>query len=161
MAAVTAVSNFVKGGQPFVTGDCAGDVVVNDYYIDLTAAQLVTGNMFDLGILPAGHVISDAILISDDLDTGSPAVTLDVGILTGTPGDATSDRTMDDVIFAASTVGQGGTAARASAKAAFIIQPVGYHRSIGLKVKLQPATAAAGRVRLRAFMHPSAFPQQF
>lgn len=162
MPAVTAVSNFVKGGQPFVTGDCAGDVVVNDYYIDLTAAQLVTGNMFDLGILPAGHVISNAILISDDIDTNAtPAVTLDVGILSGTPGDATSDRTMDDVIFAASTVGQSGTAASASAKSAFIIKPTNDHRSIGLKVKQQPATAAAGRVRLRAFMHPAAYPQQF
>ena len=160
MAAVTAVSNFVKGGQPFVTGDCAGDVVVNDYYIDLTTAQLVTGAMFDLGILPAGHVLSDAVLISDDIDSGA-AVTMDVGLLTGTPGDATGDRTMDDVIFAASTAGQTGVAARASAKASFLIKPTSDHRSIGLKVKLQPATAVAGRVRLRAFMHPAAYPQQF
>lgn len=162
MTAITAASEFSKGTQPVVAGDCAGDVVVNDYYIDVTAAQLTLNAMFDIGVLPAGHGLVDCILISDDLDTdGSPTVTLNVGVMDGTPGDTTSDRTMDAVIFAASTVGQAGTAARPTLATAFKILPTNTHRSLGVKVAAAPTTAAAGRIRLRCLMAPAAYPQQF
>ncbi|MDO8415492.1 MAG: hypothetical protein Q7S87_04705 [Agitococcus sp.] len=161
MTAVTAVSDFSKGTLPIVTGDCAGDEVVQDYYIDVTTGQLTLNAMFDIGVLPAGHTISDAILIPDDLDSGSPAITLSVGIMDGTPGDATSDRTVGAEIFSASTAAQGATPTRASLKTAFIILPTDSHRSIGVKVAAAPTTAAAGRIRLRVWMHQSAYPQQF
>ena len=161
MAAITAASEFSKGNLPVVAGDCAGDVVVNDYYIDVTAGQLTLNAMFDIGVLPAGHSLVDCILISDDIDTGTAAVTLNVGIMDGTPGDTTSDRTMDAVIFAASTVGQSGTAARPTLASAFKILPTNTHRSIGVKVAAAPDAAAAGRIRLRCLMAPAAYPQQF
>lgn len=158
MAAVSKVSQFSKGVLGTVCSPSAGIVVVNDFFIDLVAGDLVTDKMFDLGILPNGHDLLDAVLISDDLDTdGTPAVTLDVGLLTGTVGDATSDRAMGDEIFAASTVGQAGTAARATAKGAFLVKASDADRSIGLKVKLQPDVAAAGRVRLRTYMAAASY----
>lgn len=162
MAAVSKVSQFSKGVLATVCASQAGQVVVNDFFIDLAAGDLVTGKTFDLGVLPAFHSVVDAILIPDDIDTGgAAAVTLDVGLLSGTVGDSVSDRTMADEIFAASTAGQTGTVARASAKTAFLIASSDKDRSIGLKVKLQPATAAAGRVRLRTFMQSVANQGQF
>lgn len=162
MAAVVKASAFSKGIQPVVTGDCAGDVVVNDLYIDVTAAQLTLNAMFDIGPLPAGHKLVDCILLPDDLDTnGAPLVTLDVGMLTGTIGDDVADRTMDAVIFAASTAAQTGAAARPTLATAFKILPSASDRSIGVKVAAIPATAAAGRIRLRTMIAPAAYQQQF
>lgn len=162
MAAVTAVSNFSKRILPVCAADCAGNVIVQDYYIDVTTGQLTLNAFFDLGVLPAGHTVSDAILIPDDLDSnGSPAVTLDVGILTGTVGDSTSDRTCGAEIFSASTAAQTGTATRATLKSSFIILPTDADRSIGVKVAAAPATAVAGRIRVRLFMHHAAYQTQF
>lgn len=149
-------SKFSSGQLGTVTGDCAGDVVVNDYFIDVTAAQIEADNIFDLGILPAYHTVVDAILIPGDLDTNaSPALTLDVGIMSGTPGDTDSERTCGAELFSASTAGQGGTPTRASAATAFKIKSSGSDRSIGVKVVTDAATAAAGRIRLRVLMAPS------
>lgn len=152
MAAVTKVSKFSEGTLGTVTGDCAGDVVANEFFIDVTAAQIDAGNMFDVGILPAYHTIVDMILIPDDLDTGTPAITLDVGLLSGTPGDATSDRTIGAEFFSASTAAQGGTATRMSLASGFKVIPTEADRSIGVKVVTDAATAAAGRIRLLCFM---------
>lgn len=155
-------SKFAQAILGTVTGDCAGDVVVNDYFYDLPTAQNVTGDIIDLGILPAYHTISDAILICDDLDTnGAPAMALDVGIMSGTPGDTITARTCDAVIFSGATTAQAGGVARPTLKTAFNILPVEYDRSIGVKIATQAATAAAGRIRLRVFMHPADHKVQF
>lgn len=162
MPVVTAVSQFSKGVLPTTTGSCANEVVSQDYFIDLTAAQLVLNNIFDLGVLPAFHTIADAILICDDLDSnGTPLITLDVGLLTGEVGDATNSRTCGSQIFAASTAAQTGAVARPTLKTAFNILPTGANRSIGLKIAAAPATAVAGRVRLRVLMHQSDTTLQF
>ena len=162
MPVVTAVSQFSKGVLPVANGDCASDVVSQDYFIDLTTGQQVLNNIFDLGVLPAYHTIADAILICDDLDSdGSPAITLDVGLLTGTVGDATNSRTCGAEIFSASTAAQTGAVARPTLKTAFNILPTGADRSIGLKIAAAPATAVAGRVRLRVLMHQSDSTVQF
>lgn len=155
MAAVTAVSKFSDGTLSVVSGDCAGDVVVNEYFIDVTAAQIDAGNMFDLGPLSAYHRVVDMTLIPDDLDTGSPAITLDVGIMTGAVGDATSARTMGAEYFSASTAAQGATPTRMSLATGFKVLPTEADRSIGVKVVTDAATAAAGRIRVLVFSAPS------
>lgn len=158
----TILSKFVTRQLPVVYGDCAGDLVVNDYFVDLTTAQNVTGNIIDIGLLPAGHTVSDAVLIPDDLDTdGTPALALDVGIMSGTPGDSVTVRTCGAEIFSGSTAGQTGAIARPTLPGAFKILPVEYDRSIGVKIATQSATAAAGRIRLRVFMHPADHKLQF
>lgn len=151
----TILSPFAKGTRATVNGDCAGDVVVNQFYVDLTAAQVAAGAIIDIGTLPAGHTVVDATLIPDDLDTnGSPTITLDVGLLSGTPGDD-AVRTCGAELFSASTAAQAGTPTRMSLKSGFTIASVGYDRSIGVKVNAGPATAAAGRIRLQVRMAPS------
>lgn len=155
-------SKFAAGQVGVVTGDCAGDVVVNDYFIDVTAAQIVLNDIIDMGILPAYHTVVDAVLIPDDMDTNvSPTVALDVGIMSGTPGDTTTARTCDAVIFAASVAAQTGVAARPTLASAFKILPTEADRSIGVKFQAAAATAAAGRIRLRVTMAPSDHKLQF
>lgn len=161
MTVVIRQSDHIKSILSTITADCAGDVVVNDYFYDLTAAQNLTGDIIDIGILPAYHTVSDMILICDDIDTGSPAITLDVGLMSGTPGDTTNTRTCGAEFFSASTAGQAGTAARPTLTSAFKVLATELDRSIGVKVLLQAATPATGRIRLRVFMHPSDHKTQF
>jgi hypothetical protein len=162
MAAVTKVSPFSDNVQPTAYAGCAGDVIANQFYIDITAAQIEANAMFDVGILPANHTVVDMILIPDDLDTnGAPALTLDVGILSGTPGDAVSDRTIGAEFFSASTAGQGGTPTRMSLATGFKVLATEADRSIGVKVVTDAATAAAGRIRLLTFLAPSDHKTQF
>jgi hypothetical protein len=150
----TIASKFITNQLPTISGDCAGDEIVNDYFIDLTASQMVLGNIIDIGVLPANHTIGSARLICDDLDTnGTPLVALDVGILSGTPGDIVSTRTMGAEIFSADTSARTGVAAAATLASAFLIRSTGLDRSIGVKFQAAPATAAAtGRIRLRVHM---------
>lgn len=155
-------SKFAQGTLGYVTGDCAGDVVVNDYFVDLTAGQIVLNDIIDLGTLPANHTISDAILIVGDLDTnGAPTIALDVGIMSGTPGDTLSVRTCGNELYAADTTARAGGVTRTSKLAGFTIKPTESDRSIGVKIQAAAATAAAGRIRLRVFMHPADHMVQF
>ena len=47
MPVVTAVSQFSKGVLPTATGDCASEVISQDYFIDLTTGQQVLNNIFE------------------------------------------------------------------------------------------------------------------
>lgn len=156
MPVVTALSRFANNNLPTIYGDCAGDKIVNEFFIDLTAAQIAAGNIFDLGILPAFHTVVDMVLITDDLDSnGTPTITLDVGMLTGTPGDnVSSSRTCGAEFFSADTTARTGGVSRMSLATGFRVQPTGSDRSIGLKVNGAAATAAAGRVRALVSMAP-------
>jgi hypothetical protein len=155
-------SKFTDGTLPVVTGDCAGDVISQDFYFDVTAAQIVLNDIIDIGVLPAYHTISDAILIADDLDTNaSPLIALDVGLMSGVVGDTTNTRTCSAVIFAADIGARSAAISRPTLKTAFNIIPTEADRSIGVKFQAAAATAAAGRIRLRVFMHPADHKLQF
>lgn len=146
----TILSKFATGELNTNHSDRRGQPVVNRFFVDLKAADLVANNIIDLGVLPAGHTVVDAALIADDLDTnGTPTVTFDVGILSGTTGDAVSARTCGTELFSASTAGQAGTTVTTSTtKTAYTIVASGENRSIGAKVVTGAATGAAGRLRL-------------
>ena len=104
-----------------------------------TTAHVAT-DVFDMAILPKGCVPVDLIVAVDDLDSdGTPAITLDAGLLAGNPGDTTlANRTCGAEAFAASTIGQAGGVARASLAKFFRIAPQNVDRSVGLAI----ATAA-------------------
>lgn len=161
MAAVTKVSKFSEGTLPHATANFAGEVIVQQYWVDVTAAQIEAAAMYDLGPLPAYHTVVDMILIADDLDTGVAAVTLDVGLLSGTVGDATSDRTIGAEFFNNDTAAQAGTASRMSLATGFKVLATESDRSIGVKVEVDAATAAAGRIRALVFMTASDHKVQF
>lgn len=155
-------SQFASGVLSTISSRAAGDTIVQDYFYDITAAQLVLNDIVDIGILPAYHTVSDAILIVDDLDTnGTPLLALDVGIMSGTPNDTVTARTCGAEIFAADTGARSGAIARPTLPSAFKILPTEADRSIGVKIQAAPATAAAGRIRLRVFMHAADHKTQF
>jgi hypothetical protein len=149
----TILSKFATSQLPTVSTQRAGEVVVNDFFIDLSAAQLLAGAIIDLGRLDAYHTVSDMILLPGDLDSAA-AVTLDVGLLSGAPGDV-ANRTCGAEFFAASTAAQTGTPARPTLRSAFAVQSVGFDRSIGVKIVAAPGTPVAGRIAVRVFMHAS------
>lgn len=150
------LSPFASGQRAVVNGDCAGDIVVNNYFVDVTAAQIVAGDIVDIGPLPAGHTVVGAILAPDDLDTnGTPTIALDVGLMSGTPGSTDTSRTCGAEIFSASQAARTGTTDRPTLTSAFRIQSVEYDRSIGVKFNTAAATAAAGRIRLSLHIAPS------
>jgi hypothetical protein len=149
------LSQFATRQQRVIAGDCAGDLVVNRFFVDLKAADLVANNVIDLGVLPAGHTIHGAQLIADDLDTGT-AITLDVGLMSGTVGTNDAARTVGQELFVASTAAQtGAVASTSTTKTALTITPVGNDRSIGVKIVAAPTGATAGRLRLTVSMHPA------
>lgn len=155
-------SKFAQGVLKTVTADGAGDVISNDFFYDVPVGQIVLNDIIDLGVLPAYHTVSDAVIVADDLDTnGTPTIALDVGIMSGTPGDTVSARTCGNELFAASTAAQTGVAARMTAATGFKILPTEADRSIGVKFQTGAATAAAGRIRVRVFMHAADHKVQF
>lgn len=153
-------SPFVKWATTAATAACHGDVIANDYFVDLATGDMVLNDIIDMGILPANHTVVDMILIPDDLDSGT-AVALDVGIMSGVPGDTVSVRTSGNEFFAADTAARTGAISRMTKPAGFLVKPSDKDRSIGLKIQAAPATAVAGRVRLRVLMAPASPEVQF
>lgn len=142
------LSQFATRQQRIATSDSAGNLVVNPFFVDLKAGDLLAGNTIDLGVLPAGHTVHSAILIPDDLDTGT-TITIDVGLMSGVVGENNAARTVGTELFAASTAAQTGTpVSAATTKSAHTIVPVGFDRSIGAKIVTAPTGATAGRLRL-------------
>lgn len=150
----TILSKYATGQIATPVSPAAGIPVVLDYFVDLTVAQLALNNIVDIGILPAGHTVGDMILIPDDLDTGT-TVALDVGLMSGTPGDAVSVRTSGAEFFAADVSARTGVAARMSLASGFKVLSTGADRSIGVKIQAAATTPVAGRIRVRVYAHPS------
>lgn len=147
-----------SGPIPIAYPDCAGDVVVNRYEIDLASAPLkgvtlADGDILDIGIIPATSQVVDVVIDSDDLDTGaSPALAFDVGVLSGAPG-TTGTRTCGAEFFAASTVAQAGGVVRTALKTAFRVARVGTDASVGVKITAAAATqATSGKIGVSVFI---------
>lgn len=156
-------SQFITRQLNIVSSGEAGDVISNDYFYDLPAAQAVLNDIIDIGVLPAYMTVSDAVLIVDDMDTnGTPLMALDVGIMSGSPGDTNTDRTCGNEFYAADTTVRTGGTSRMTKKDGFIVLPTEADRSIGVKIQAAPATAATtGRIRVRVFMHAADHKTQF
>lgn len=147
MPVVLKQSDVAKGiiGMPYPSE--AGDVCAKRATIALTVAP-VADDIFEMLMIPAGCRPIDIILDSDDLDTGTPAIAFDVGIMSGTPGKADITRTVGSEFMAASTVGYAGTVARPTLKTAFRVAKSDTERAIGLKCTTAAATFAAGTIGL-------------
>jgi hypothetical protein len=146
-------SSYVSGPNRQTDAEIAGDVVCTRVVIPVLAAQIVLNDIIDAFILPAYHFVTDMILVPDDLDTGgSPTLALDVGIMSGTPGDTVTARTCGNEYFAATLAGVPAATSRMTKPAGFLVAPVAYDRSIGIKYQAAAATPAAGNINLMVFM---------
>jgi hypothetical protein len=118
--------------------------IVGDY---VTVAGLAANDVIEMCILPAGYVPIDAILVTDDLDSG---------VLSGTGGVADDARTCGNEAFAASTVGQAGGLARPTKADFGQIAPATGNRGIGLKLAAGAATLVVGAdIRLTVIARPA------
>jgi hypothetical protein len=116
-----------------------------------TAAQLITTNIFAMAVLPAGHRMSNFILYSAVLDTGSPlAPTWNVGILNSYYNTAldSSPQLSSNSLMAASTVSQAGgwAAPGATVKPEMDLGTSLYDRIVAMQLAAAPTTAASGKI---------------
>lgn len=134
------------------------DVVVQKGIVPLSAA-VAANDIAEACVLPAGHVLCDSVFESDDLDTnGTPTVSWNIGLMSGTVGVADAARTVGTQLASASTLSRTGGMERLASRAALGILPVDVDRSIGLKAAGAAATGVATLTNLnvnRGFWLPA------
>jgi len=124
----------------------ARQVICMEAIVAMTTAMLDNVND-DVGLfyLPAGAVIVGATISGTDMDTGTPTLAFDIG-----------DATVENRIFAASTVGQAGTLSSAIAVTAHLAK---FTDRTQLRAYIQAvaATPAAGTLKVSVlyFVDPS------
>lgn len=136
-------SNWAKGIIVTTTSDCAGEVVCERFTFTVTE-NLTSADIIDLGVLPAGSTVVDAILDTGDLGVG---VTVSAGVMSGVVGDKDAGRTCGAELFSAVA---NNVIVRPSTSSAFTIAPVNADRSLGVKVSGN-VTAANQVVALSVF----------
>ena len=133
-------SDTAAGRKPGVSiTEASGGVLRFEYTI---AAALVVGDVIHMGDMPANNTLAaDATLISDDLDSNAtPTIVLAAGILNA--GLTAMGAGAADTWIAASTIGQAGGVARASANAMLSGGTQYVPRPLGVVVSTGAATAA-------------------
>lgn len=139
----------IAADQPPITGGQAGMVVANRGTYEVPAT-LAANDVVQLAYLPAGHVPVDVILEADDLDTGTPAITLSVGVVDS----AGTDLVASTNFLTASTVAQAGGAVHANLVTGLQLAASSAKRIVGVKVIAAAGTAAAGTLRLTVLSMP-------
>lgn len=121
----------------------------------LLAADVAINNIVQLAILPAGCVPVGYVLEADDLDTdGTPAITLDFGILNDAgDGISTDDADGGDEWIDGSTLAQaGGIALHTASKALYDVlknvQVADVDRIVAVKIATAADAAQAGSIGL-------------
>lgn len=141
-------SAYAKGNRQAPYPQIAGCAIAHRFAMEVPT-NVANGDILELAILPAHAEAMDIVVDSDDLDSnGAPAITFDVGIMSGAVGDEDAGRTCGDEFFSASNVGQAGGVERASKASAFRVGQSNVTRSIGVKITNVAATAQAGTIGL-------------
>jgi hypothetical protein len=124
----------------------AGDVSENKYQMAVPITGIVTGDILEIGILPANNVIIDAYIWSDALGT---AVKFDVGIMSGDVGSKDTARTCGNEIFALFDAAAASTIiTRMTKPAAPLLAATAVERSIGAKFNPISSGPTAGNLYL-------------
>jgi hypothetical protein len=140
----TQVTNKV----PYPSANGAAEVVpiIGDFTVP---TGLAANDVVEMCALPPGYVPVDYVLACEDTDSnGTPTITLDVGVLSGTYGDASAAtgqaRTCGSEGQAASTVAQAGGITRPTKKDFALIAPSTSERGFGVKLAAGAATLTVG-----------------
>jgi hypothetical protein len=127
----------------------AGQLISNRYTFQLgrngIPNTLLVGDIIDIGILPANCTIEDVVIDTDDFDTNAtPTISFDVGIMTGTPGDVVSARSLvaGQEAFLTDTTARTGGLSRTTRQQIMRVAPTGSDRSIGVRLAAVAATWA-------------------
>jgi hypothetical protein len=135
-------SDNVKGVVATPYPASAGEMVSVRASITVPATAALN-DIFELVQKPVGTRLVDCIIDCDDLDAGT-TITLDVGFMSGTPGDKDITRTVGTEILSASNVGQAGGSVRPTAKTAFRDTASDTPVSIGMLIHAAATTPQAG-----------------
>lgn len=132
--------------KPSVVSSEAGEVYSVrgewDVAVDGAGVAPALNDVIQMVKLPAMHVIVDAILDSDDLDS-STNMQMTAAVL-----NAAGDDISSDVLISASTVGQTGGVVRPTLAAAFRIAPDPVNeRYVGIKI-IAAGNAVTGKIGL-------------
>lgn len=136
-------SNKITYKQPALTPMSAGQVVAERQSVAVPST-LALNDIVAFCELPAGCVPVDGYLVSTDLDTGTPTITLTVGVLDA----AGTDLVASTDFLTASTVAQAGGVARFDKAAGLGLAASASDRIIAVKVAAAAATGAAGTLTL-------------
>ncbi|QND60377.1 hypothetical protein [Mesorhizobium huakuii] len=113
---------------------------------------LVLNDIIEIAPIPPNCRVTDMVLDSDDLDTGT-TIAFDVGIMSGDWQSQDQARTCGAEFFAASTLAQAGGVARPTAKTAFRTVSATTARSIGIKFQAAATGLTVGEVGLTVSYH--------
>lgn len=145
----TKQSSICSGAAP-AAQPMGQETITQPVSVAIGTADLTLNDMVEMWVLPAGCVPVGYELDATDMDTGTPAIAFDFGILNDA-GDAISIAAADggDEWIDNSTLAQAGgivlhTASAAASRVLAAVQPVDYDRKVGVKIMTAPATAAAG-----------------
>lgn len=117
----------------------AGPCIVSQRALFPVRAAFAAGDIIESLVLPADHIITDALIDTDDLDGGT-ALVYDVGLMSGAVGLKDLNRTVGAELFSGATTGQAAGIVRATLRTAFSILPDVQDRSIGIKITTKPGT---------------------
>lgn len=125
-------SKAIVNNDPAITasGGNAEIVAHADYTFSVAPAA---GDIVEMLVLPANHVLTDAIWDTDDLDTGT-TLTAAIGTMAGTPGDTTfANRTVTaNILSTGDTSARAAAVVRANAPGFTRIAPSDSDQSIGV-----------------------------
>ena len=149
-------SKQVKAGVPALSPTEASCpvAVVGEF---VTVAGLTSNDVIEMVAIPAGTVPIDVSIACEDLDTsGTPAIVLDVGVLSGNYGANDAARTCGSDFINDTIIGQTGGMASANVAAGLLLTPTLNDRSIGIKVQTAAAILATGKkIRVVALCAPA------
>ena len=144
----TLLSIQVKNKLPVPSANAATDIIpiVGDYTLTGTEAS---GDELEMCPLPAGYVVTDIIVDTEDLGA---TVTADAGLMSGTVGD-TATRTCGAQFMAAKAL---GTAAiyRMDVTGGGRVAPTTADRGIGLALTTVTTPTAGAKVRMTVMARP-------
>ena len=149
-------SKQVKAGVPALSPTEASCpvAIVGEF---VTVAGPTANDVIEMVAIPAGTVPIDVTVACEDLDSGgTPAIVLDVGVLSGNYGANDAARTCGAEFINDTIIGQTGGMASANVAAGLLLTPTLNDRSIGIKVQTSASVLAPGKkIRVVALCAPA------
>lgn len=136
-------SSAAKGQAATPSAYQAGIVTTAVFEYTFNDAYATATDVIELGILPAETQIIGATVIA----AGLGATTANIGIMTGTPGDTVSTRTVGDDLFVATSVND--ATADATLANCLAVARSNAHRSIGAVIAANVAAGAAKKLTVK------------
>lgn len=140
-------SNHAKGIATAPYPGFAGQAVTHRFTVAIPA-DAALNDIFEVAPVPPGCRPVDIVLDVDDLDTGTAAITLDVGMMSGDFGDNDDSRTCGAEFFDGIDTAQAGGVARPTLASAYRVPVAAKARSIGVKIATAADAGQAGTIGL-------------